>query len=223
MAGRYMAGPQHWPPQPLRGRPAKTFRINYVWLSQLRTVPNPPTSAQGVAGNLVGYVVPSNYSTATWGAVPAGVLKNNGSLPISSHPPYSNFAPRAGFAYQISSRLVARGGFGLFYDRIGLDAVVHAVEQGYPYSGTGDYGAGNQQTLQNPFPVTPIGTFAQRYFNPACLNAATAANPTPCNSTAYNSYLSAPFLDQNVHTPLVRQYNLNLQYEVTKTFVLETA
>jgi hypothetical protein len=197
--------------------------LTNVWLSQLQKVPNPPTSAQGVAGNLVGYVVPNNYSTATWGPVPAGVLQNGGSLPLSSHPPYSNFAPRIGFAEQIASKLVLRGGVGLFYDRIGLDAVVHAVEQGYPYSGTGDYGAGNQQTLQNPFPVTPIGVFAQRYFNPACLNAATAANPTPCNSPAYNSYLSAPFLDQDLHTPLVRQYNLNLQYEFIKNWVLEMA
>ena len=201
----------------------KYGNLTNVWTSQLQKVPNPPTTPQASGDSLVGYVVPNNYSTSTWGAVPAGVLQNNGSLPLSSHPPLSNFAPRAGFAYQITSKLVARGGFGMFYDRIGLDAVVHAVEQGYPYSGTGDYGAGNQQTLQTPFPVTPIGVFAPRYFNPACLGAATAANPTPCNSSAYNSYLSAPFLDQQIHTPLVRQYNFNLQYEFAKSFVLEAS
>jgi len=197
----------------------KYGNLTNVWLSQLQTVPNPPTTAEASGNSLVGYVVPKNYSTATWGAVPAGVLQNSGNLPLSSHPPLSNFGPRAGFAYQINSKLVARGGFGMFYDRIGLDAIVHAVEQGYPYSGTGDYGAGNQQTLQTPFPVTPIGTFAPRYFNPACLSA----GPGACNSPAYNSYLSAPFLDQDLHTPLVRQYNLDLQYEFAKNWVLDMA
>src|SRR6202044_1959502 len=47
--------------------------------------------------------------------------------------------------------------------------------------------------------------------------------PIPCNSSTYNSYLSAPFVYQKLHTPLVRQYNINLQYELAKNWVLETA
>ena len=31
---------------------------------------------------------------------------------------YTNFAPRFGFAYQVTEKLVARGGFGLFYNPI---------------------------------------------------------------------------------------------------------
>jgi hypothetical protein len=131
----------------------------------------------------VGWVVPANYSTATYGPVPAGVLQNSGNLPISSRVPLGNFAPRVGFAEQLTSKLVLRGGFGLFYDRVDVGALVHGLEQGPPYSGTADVGSGNQQTLSNPFPVTPIGVFPQRYFNPACLAAApTAAAPIPCNS-----------------------------------------
>jgi hypothetical protein len=202
----------------------KYGNLTNLWTSQLQKVPVPPTTPGTTAANLTGWVVPNNYSTATYGAVPAGVLQNSGSLPISSHPPYSNFAPRVGFAYQITSKLVARGGVGMFYDRVDVSALVHGLEQGPPYSGTADVGAGNQQTLANPFPVTPIGVFPQRYFNPACLSAApTAVAPIPCNSPTYNSYLNSPFVYQNIHTPLVRQYNIDLQYEFAKDWVFEAA
>jgi hypothetical protein len=202
----------------------KYGNLTNLWTSQLQSVPVPPTGPNMGANNLVGWVVPNNYSTKTFGPVPAGVLQNSGSLPIASHPPYSNFAPRVGFAYQATQKLVIRGGGGLFYDRVDVSALVHGLEQGPPYSGTADVGAGNSQTLANPFPVTPIGVFPQRYFNPACLSAApTAVSPIPCNSSTYNSYLSAPFVYQKLHTPLVRQYNINLQYELAKNWVLETA
>jgi hypothetical protein len=201
----------------------KYGNLTNLWTSQLQTVPTPPTGPNMGANNLVGWVVPNNYSTASYGPVPAGVLKNSGNLPISSHIPLSNFAPRVGFAYQLTPKLVARGGFGIFYDRVDVGALVHGLEQGPPYSGTADVGSGNQQTLANPFPLTPVGVFPQRYFNPACLSAApTAVSPIPCNSPTYNSYLSAPFMYQDVHTPLVRQYNFNLQYELAKSWVLET-
>jgi hypothetical protein len=202
----------------------KYGNLTNLWTSQLQKVPVPPTTSQPSGASLVGFVVPNNYSTATYGPIPAGVLQNSGSLPISSHPPYSNFAPRLGFAYQLTSKLVARGGAGLFYDRVDISALVHGLEQGNPYSGTADYGAGNLQTLQNPFPLTPFGVFAPRYFNPACLSAApTVAAPIPCNGPPYNSYLNSPFVYQDMHTPLIRQYNFNLQYEFAKNWVLETA
>lgn len=200
----------------------KYGNLTNLWTSQLQSVPTPPIGPNMGAANLVGWVVPNNYSTATYGALPAGVLQNSGSLPIQDHPPLSNFAPRFGFADQITTKLVLRGGVGVFYDRVDVSALVHGLEQGPPYSGTADVGAGNEQTLANPFPSTPIGVFPQRYFNPACLSAApTALAPIPCNSPAYNSYLNSPFVYQDMHTPLVRQYNLNLQYELAKDWVLE--
>ncbi len=116
--------------------------------------------------------------------------------------------PRFGFAYQAASKLVIRGGAGLFYDRIGADRFVHAVEQGNPYSTTLDYSgsAAAPFTIQNPFPDLPLGQFVQRWANPATLTS---------------SNLSVPFIAQVSHIPLVRQYNLNFQYEFAPNWVLE--
>jgi Ca-activated chloride channel family protein len=49
---------------------------------------------------------------------------------------YNNFAPRVGVAYQLSQKsgleLVARGGFGVFYD-LGSEQAGHAFADSYPY------------------------------------------------------------------------------------------
>ncbi len=162
-----------------------------------------PTSG----GNFLGYVVPNNF-VQFYGQPPAGVLINNRSLPVSSGPP-QNFGPRFGFAWQPtgSPRFAIRGGLGLFYDRIGGNQYVHSVEQGYPYADTLDYnGSGALPfSLQNMFPQRPLG-FVPRWVDP---------------TTGNSSNLNVPFIDEALHTPLTRQYNLNLQWEFIPTWVLE--
>jgi hypothetical protein len=160
-------------------------------------------------------VVPNNF-VSHYGQPPDGVLVNSSSNPERKHAPWSNFGPRIGFAYQATSHLVVRGGAGIFYDRVGADRIIYAVEQGNPYSATVDFNTPNNQTLANPFPSTPVlGSFSSRYanFSPSCL-----ANDLQAGCT---SNLNVPFLAEVLHTPLVRQYNLNLQYEFARGWVLE--
>jgi hypothetical protein len=186
----------------------KYANLTNTWLSQLAPNSQVPTSAQGLPANYAGWVTAGNY-LAHYPQPPAGVLVNtSGTGAIQDHPPLSNFAPRLGFAYQVNSKLVVRGGAGMFYDRIGADRFVHAVEQGNPYATTLDYSgsAAAPFTIQNPFPNLPLGQFVQRWANPA---------------TGLTSNLSVPFIDQSIHTPLVRQYNLNFQYEFLPRWVLE--
>jgi hypothetical protein len=80
-----------------------------------------------------------------------------------------NFAPRFGFAYKVNSRIVARGGYGIFY----LQACCNAL-QGGPAAGTdgftvttnwatsrGGDGITPQDLLANPFPNgvnRPVGS-----------------------------------------------------------------
>ena len=186
----------------------KYGNLTNTWVSQLAPNSQVPASAQGLPANFAGWVTAGNYLDH-YPQPPAGVLVNkSGTGAIRTRPPLSNFGPRLGFAYQAHSKLVIRGGVGLFYDRIGADRFVHGVEQGNPYSTTLDYSgsAAAPFTIQNPFPNLPLGQFVQRWANPATLTS---------------SNLSVPFINEVSHVPLVRQYNVNFQYEFAPSWVLE--
>ncbi|HUA18641.1 MAG TPA: carboxypeptidase-like regulatory domain-containing protein [Bryobacteraceae bacterium] len=184
----------------------KYGNLTNVWPDLMGTVPA-PTSPSPTGNGLVGYVVPNNF-IAHYGqsAVLSGISVNSNGTPIEDHVPLSNFAPRVGFAYQLNDKLVIRGGAGLFYDRIAGDRFVHGLEQGYPYSITLDYpSAQNTYSNQNPYPTTPL-SFPPRWYNTATLTG---------------SNLDQAFLDPVIHTPLVRQYNFNIQYEFAPRWILE--
>jgi len=193
----------------------KYGNLTQTWVSRIQAVPVPPSAPTSSGPGVSQWVVPDNF-TKFYGQPPAGVLINNSNSPERDHAPWSNFGPRIGFAYQATNKLVIRGGAGIFYDRVGADRIIYAVEQGNPYSATVDFNTPNNQTLANPFPPTPVlGTFSSRYvnFSPACL-----ANDL---GPGCNSNLNVPFLDELLHTPLVRQYNVNLQYQFARQWVLE--
>ncbi|MBV9746737.1 MAG: hypothetical protein JO099_23500, partial [Acidobacteriia bacterium] len=193
----------------------KYGNLTQTWVSRIQAVPNPPSVPTSSGPGVSQWVVPNNY-VHFYGQPPDGVLINDSSTPERKRAPLSSFGPRIGFAYQASTKLVVRGGFGIFYDRVGADRIIYAVEQGNPYSATVDFGVPNNQTLANPFPSTPaLGSFSSRYisFSPACL-----ANDL---APGCNSNLNVPFLDEVLHNPLVRQYNLGIQYEFAPRWVLE--
>jgi hypothetical protein len=183
----------------------KYGNLTNIWPSLMPAIP--PTAPQPSGPGLLGYVVPNNF-IAHYGQPPAGVTVVKGNNPTQSGIPWNNFGPRFGFAWQPkeNGKFVIRGGFGMFYDRVGSSDFVHAVEQGYPYALTLDFAgpAGAPYSLANPFPSTPLG-FVPRWFNPA---------------TGANSELNSPFYAA-VHTPLSRQYNLNVQYQFANDWVLE--
>jgi hypothetical protein len=175
-----------------------------IWPSQLASLPVPSGPSNSAAA-YAGYVVPDNFK----GTLPPGVLQTHSGYSFNS-PPLSNFAPRFGFAWQPTAKdnLVVRGGVGLFYDRIWMDTMVRSFTQSPPYATTFNTSFPNTETLQAPFPTptTPLGSFEQRYANFA---------------TGANSGLSAYFLNPDIHDPLVRSYNLNVQYEFAPRWMLE--
>ena len=193
----------------------KYGNLTQSWVSRIAAVPIPPSVPTSSGPGVSQWVVPSNYLDH-YPAPPDGVLINSRSSALRERAPLSNFGPRFGFAYQANSRLVVRGGVGIFYDRVGGDRIVYSVEQGNPYSATIDFNSFNNLTLANPFPPTPVlGTFSSRYisFTPSCLANATLPGCT--------SNLNVPFLNEVIHTPLIRQYNLGFQYQFAQQWVLE--
>jgi hypothetical protein len=194
----------------------KYGNLTNVWESQLLKA-NTPAAVAGTGpngglptsgGTYLGYVVPNNFKDF-YPAPPPGVLVSDRGLPVRTGPPMNDFGPRFGFAWQplSTSRLVVRGGIGLFYDRIGGNQYVHSVEQGNPYADTLDYnGSGALPfSLANLFPQRPLG-FIPRWVD---------------FSNLTSSNLNLPYINEQLHVPLTRQYNLNFQYEFVKNWVLE--
>jgi len=204
-------------------------RLTQVWLDRMAAPADVPTSLAAALNDPAAvqqYVVPSNFSKFGHGAPPAGVGFASNKNSIEGHAPYSNFAPRFGFAWQPLSggKLVVRGGVGIFYDRVGLDSVVHAYEQGYPYAATYDYSPPSSRwaaaTLTQPYPQIQLTCMPSDPncnsdfglgFAPRFADAATGAD----------SGLSTPFDPNTVHTPLVQEYSLGIQYEFAPTWVLD--
>ncbi|MGO9275430.1 MAG: TonB-dependent receptor domain-containing protein [Terriglobia bacterium] len=122
-------------------------------------------------------------------------------------PQHSNFAPRLGFAYQAASKLVVRGGFGLFYIPAmefgcyqGL--VLNGFSQTTPYVGTID-GITPVNLLSNPFPgglITPPG------------NSAGAETNVGFGTDA---------VLRNRPTPYVEQWSIGGQYAITPNDLLD--
>jgi hypothetical protein len=116
-----------------------------------------------------------------------------------------NFAPRFGFAYQINSKSVIRGGYGLFYG-------------GLQSHGNSNLGANYPFTLN------------ASYNQPTC--NATTCNPLPYTLQSGLPTLSASAVptqpgfhatDPRIQTPYTQNYSLSFQYAVTPDLVASIA
>jgi hypothetical protein len=169
-----------------------------------------PTSP--ATGTLAGFMVPSNYS----GPITSGLTKNSNRSAIPGHAPYSDFAPRIGFAWQptASNRFVVRGGAGYFYDLVG--GVLFA-----------DNNPGNTAPGVLPTAVPPsAATLANPWVLPSVVIPGAAGTigftplwVNPANNTSSNMAQQA--VQENITVPLTYEWNLNTQYEFVSKWVLE--
>lgn len=127
----------------------------------------------------------------------------------------NNFAPRIGFAYQVSQShgVVVRGGYGLYYDRFST-RFANTQLFNFPYFALGVGLPGFGQTFANPFVNIPL---------PSSFPVA-ATIPSPISGIA-NSLVGVPiagvFVDPNLKTPFVHQFNAGVQWEIGHHYVLE--
>ena len=124
------------------------------------------------------------------------------SIPGLGHSQLANFSPRVGFAYRITPKLVARGGFGLFYG--GFENSVVETYVDFPFQFTLGYPA-----LTSAQPITfangAIGTLE---------TGLTAITPLT-SAAAEPSGVSFTGEDFHMKTPYTEGYNVTLQYEIT--------
>jgi hypothetical protein len=111
------------------------------------------------------------------------------------HPDYNNFAPRLGFAYQMTNRLVWRGGYGVFYqhdNRIGSESMLQENPPFMLDTQLNQTGSSTVFQLQNGFPYDAI-----------------------VNSGVNLTQLQIRAQDPNQRTSYVEQTSFGLEYQVT--------
>lgn len=126
----------------------------------------------------------------------------------------NNFAPRVGFAYRVddAGRIVVRGGYGLYYDRV---STRYANTQlfNYPYLALGVGLPGLLRTFADPFvPVPQPSAFP---------TAATIPSPLAPIAPFVGVPISGVYVDPELQTPYVQQFNLGVQWELLKNTVLD--
>ncbi len=172
---------------------------NAVW-SLFQATPYP-----SAAGTYAGFTVAQNYQ----GPLPAGVIRRSTNLLTYGHAPLHNFAPRTGFAWQPANtgdRLVVRGGAGYFWQLLPGQHFLDTLDGEPPLAAPLTYSAA----------ANALATLANPFNPPVSINSFTPFLRTPTSS------LSVTAVDPNLITPLTITYNMNIQYAILKTLILET-
>lgn len=155
---------------------------------------NPPA-----AGTLAGTTVPNNYS----GTVPAGVVKLNNDYGINGIG-QNTWNPRLGFAWQLPwthDKVVLRGGYGVYHSRSTGQPFLQLIS-------APPYGEIREEL--------PNVTFSEQ--QPLPLAQPTFPTFIPYSPTTANSIT---FFEPNYRPPLVQEYSLGTQTQITPSLVLE--
>ena len=127
----------------------------------------------------------------------------------------TNFAPRLGFAYQVTPKLVARGGFGLFYNGFENRGFSPNLGENYPFQFNFNFQAADDHT-----PVTFPGCSTAGPGNTATLE--TGFSCTPLSPLQVNaSGLALRGIQFDYATPYSMGGNFTLQYELTPSLAVQ--
>jgi len=129
----------------------------------------------------------------------------------------TNFAPRVGFAYQLTPKLVVRGGWGLFFNGFENRGYSPNIGENYPFQ--------FQFNFPEPNPNTPV-TF------PGCATAGpgntgtleTGFSCTPLDPLVVNANgLGLLGIQFHYITPYTMSGNLTVQYQLTPSMSVQVA
>jgi hypothetical protein len=121
----------------------------------------------------------------------------------------NNFAPRFGFAYQVTPRLVVRGGYGMFFGAFENRGGYPSLGYSYPFQYSFHYPAPNS-VAPALFPNGSIATLEN------------GLSSVPLDPTLVNaSGLTLRGIQLHYKTAYVQSYNLTLQYQLTSNDSLD--
>lgn len=136
-----------------------------------------------------------------------------------------NFSPRIGIAYALNSKTTIRAGFGLYFDHFG-EALVRN------FSELGSYGLGGSESTPAGFfspdtaprftSITSLPTYPANILPPSLLPPPASTIHYPYSPPA-SGQAFAWAIDDKLQTPYSYTMNLDVQREVAKGFVVETA
>jgi len=121
-----------------------------------------------------------------------------------------NFAPRFGIAYQVTPKLVARGGFGLFYNGFENRGFSPNLGENYPFQFNFQYSAADDGHPISFPGCAPTATFEVGF-------SCTPLDPTLVNASG----LALRGIQFNYQTPYSMSGNFTLQYQVTPTLTVQ--
>lgn len=131
-----------------------------------------------------------------------GITVKCGNMALG-HAQRDNFGPRLGFAYQISPKLVARAGYGMFYGALGNIGYGPNIGNNYPFLYTLSY---FNPDAAHPitYPNGDLATFEEGFGGITLTPTAVNAEGLGLNARIWN-YL----------TPYIESYNLTFQYQLS--------
>jgi hypothetical protein len=166
----------------------------------------PPFHGDGTSGTFRAGVQSTRYPTA-----PVGILYegDQGVAPGIANTPYTDFAPRLGFAWDIygDGRTSLRGGYGLFfYQQVVDDENRYQMPYGLDESLTGGI-----SSYVNPYPGTLVSKSPFPY------------TPNPANPVYIGGSTVYATPPNGGSTPYANEYNLTLEQQLTKTYALRVS
>jgi hypothetical protein len=128
-----------------------------------------------------------------------GLVQVGQGLSDLYQPDYNNFAPRVGFAYDVTGKgkTIVRGSYGLYYDTPSQDFfLLQGFQSGGPSS-----------PATNPLPNLGVFNSGSVGFGPGVPIFGPAG-------VAPTSNIALFAVDLNLRTPYINNYNLNVQHEI---------
>ena len=136
---------------------------------------------------------------------------------------YTNFAPRLGFAYQVTPKLVARGGFGIFYNGFENRGFGPNIGENYPFQFNFNFNAQDDHTVNTFGGCTTSGNQAGTTVPTGnATTFETGFSCTPLSPLLVNAKgLALRGIQFNYETPYSMGGNFTLQYELTPSLAVQ--